>query len=551
MANITTRTGKGSALTHSELDANFTNLNDNKAELDGSGKVPTGILPAVYFSGGTGTGTISDPYVFGGGFSQTDLEAYLTGLPNFSNERVLSGALTWVDLPDSSLEKLATPTISFGTPTGDSVLVKWTLVTNGITYTLQKASDNTFADATTIFNATGTGFTATGLQPTTQYYFRVKASATGFNASNYSVGNITTDVAGNVTPAAPTMVADDTNNTLTISHSRGESEILVSVNNTTYVALSGVTNWNSSTHKIDVGNVARSAGYWKAKTKSATGFNESGVASSDAFTTSVITPATPTSPVTNSTDRTFNWTYSTGFTTATDYEFTLNSGSTYANVTVKPIVVDNNAYGINTVGVRVKAQSGLNTASATLFNSVAFTSGATATVALTSWQTPITGGTLSGNSLMFTTAAGVFGGARGNYYIPAGGSGWVESTSDFATNGAIILASGSTTYGDRNSGGGIASPLAMDYANSRYQCWYYANDSFANPRPSYGANTKGRIRLDGTNAYYECSTDAGATWQLMRTVAQPQVDLYVKAWCNFNSTNIPLNNIRGYNLTAI
>jgi hypothetical protein len=36
MANITTRTGKGSALTHSELDNNFSNLNTDKAELSGA-----------------------------------------------------------------------------------------------------------------------------------------------------------------------------------------------------------------------------------------------------------------------------------------------------------------------------------------------------------------------------------------------------------------------------------------------------------------------------------------------------------------------------------
>ena len=36
MADITTRTGKGAALTHSELDDNFTNLNTDKAELSGA-----------------------------------------------------------------------------------------------------------------------------------------------------------------------------------------------------------------------------------------------------------------------------------------------------------------------------------------------------------------------------------------------------------------------------------------------------------------------------------------------------------------------------------
>jgi hypothetical protein len=32
MATVTTRAGKGSPLTHAEVDANFTNLNNDKAE---------------------------------------------------------------------------------------------------------------------------------------------------------------------------------------------------------------------------------------------------------------------------------------------------------------------------------------------------------------------------------------------------------------------------------------------------------------------------------------------------------------------------------------
>ena len=32
MATVTTRAGKGSTLTHAEVDANFTNLNNDKAE---------------------------------------------------------------------------------------------------------------------------------------------------------------------------------------------------------------------------------------------------------------------------------------------------------------------------------------------------------------------------------------------------------------------------------------------------------------------------------------------------------------------------------------
>ena len=36
MTTITTRSGKGSPLTNNEVDANFTNLNTDKAELSGA-----------------------------------------------------------------------------------------------------------------------------------------------------------------------------------------------------------------------------------------------------------------------------------------------------------------------------------------------------------------------------------------------------------------------------------------------------------------------------------------------------------------------------------
>jgi len=45
MADITTRAGKGSPLTNAEVDANFTNLNDDKVEqtsATGSAKIPVG-----------------------------------------------------------------------------------------------------------------------------------------------------------------------------------------------------------------------------------------------------------------------------------------------------------------------------------------------------------------------------------------------------------------------------------------------------------------------------------------------------------------------------
>jgi hypothetical protein len=78
-----------------------------------------------------------------------------------------------------------------------------------------------------------------------------------------------------ITPTAPVLVSYDVANTLTASHVLGSSEILVSVNNGTYVAYSG---------QINVGNVDRPFGYWQFKIKAAQLRNESSVVKSSAFT---------------------------------------------------------------------------------------------------------------------------------------------------------------------------------------------------------------------------------------------------------------------------
>ncbi|WP_448104744.1 hypothetical protein [Pedobacter panaciterrae] len=548
----------GSQLTGAEVTSIKNVVNNNADEFISRPAASNGVyqaanLPPVYFSGVSGSGTESDPYVVsgGGGFSEAQLIAWFQSRPNFAPDRVFGGDLQWHDMVDNSLEKLATPTLALGTATGDSMPATWGAITNGTTYTLQRDTNSSFANAVTVYTGSALSFTDIGLTPSTLYYYRLRVTANGFTGSNYSTASKSTTAASNVTPPAPTMVADDNSDTLEITHSRGESEIMVSVNDAAYVALTAVAGWNATTHKIDVGNVARAAGYYKAKTKAVTGFNESLIANSPAFTVALPTPAAPTSPVNDNSARTFDFTYTSGYTNISNYEYSLDGGTTIVAATVKPIVVGNIAYAIGQVRVRVKAVAGVNNAGAWLSNTVAFTAAAQSTVPLTSWKSPIQNGTLTSNSLTFTTPSGQgFGGAKGNYYFPAGGTGWVEFTADAATNGAICLHEGADTFGDRNSTGGIASPLALDYANSRFQTWVAGNDNFANPRPAFGPNTKGRIRFDGTTAYFECSSDAGSTWQQMRTTAQPQVDLYVKGWSNINLTNCPINNIRGFNLSV-
>lgn len=94
MSTIVTRTGKGSALTFAEGDANFTNLNNDKLEnvvedttpqlgggLDGQGNEVTDIqldnYKEVIYTGGTTTGTIT-PDVANGNVQSITLTGNIT-----------------------------------------------------------------------------------------------------------------------------------------------------------------------------------------------------------------------------------------------------------------------------------------------------------------------------------------------------------------------------------------------------------------------------------------------------------------------------------------
>ena len=80
MTTITTRTGKGSALTHQELDDNFSNLNSGKLETSGNisqtGNVAvTGQVSAATISA---TGNITGNYILGNGSQLTGITGGVT-----------------------------------------------------------------------------------------------------------------------------------------------------------------------------------------------------------------------------------------------------------------------------------------------------------------------------------------------------------------------------------------------------------------------------------------------------------------------------------------
>lgn len=280
MALITTPDKQtGQQHTAQEYNAFKAAINENTLSLSNkaskiNGFVPISELPPVYFSGVTGAGTELNPYVIsGGGLSAEALTIWFRSLPNWAADKILRGDLTWIDPPTGEqLEKLASPVLSFGTPASDAIPVNWTFVANGITYTLQRDITIAFTSPINIYSGTANNFLDTGLTSSTEYYYRIRATATGFAGSNYGVGNTKTDIPGNITPVAPsTGVVDDVANTFNWT------------NNPSYAALSnyqftldgGATVADVAIKPILVGDVNKAIGQVGIRIKAAPGRNAS------------------------------------------------------------------------------------------------------------------------------------------------------------------------------------------------------------------------------------------------------------------------------------
>src|ERR1044072_6264025 len=85
-----------------------------------------------------------------------------------------------------------------------------------------------------------------------------------------------------------------------------------------------------------------------------------------------IVPAAPTAGVVNDSANTFDFTYTPGYTSVSDYEYTLDGGATVFPLTSKPLSVGNQSFPAGQVGVRVKAAFGRDYSS-WLFNATGFT----------------------------------------------------------------------------------------------------------------------------------------------------------------------------------
>lgn len=339
----------------------------------------------------------------------------------------------------------------------------------------------------------------------------------------------------NTTPSAPTLSADDSSNILIASHALGNSEIVMSVNGSAYVQYTGA---------IAVGDIARAAGYWKFKVKAATGRNESAVVNSPEFTVAPVgntTPSAPSNGVVNDTQNTFSFTLVSGIALSGNYEYTLNGGTTVANVTSNPISVGNLAFGVNQVGVRVKAATGRN-ASAWLFNTSAFTVASAApsnAVPLTVFP-QLVNVVADGNNLTFNST-NEYSVAYTGKKVPAGASAIIMADV-LTTHTAWIVADESETVralyqtdyvlyvGESTDGKKVASSVKGSGGDN------WSKELLGSP------NSKIRMRIDATNVYFEYTSNNGVTWLEQGKATRTGVDLYVRFVGDVNKTRV-LENI--------
>jgi hypothetical protein len=198
-------------------------------------------------------------------------------------------------------------------------------------------------------------------------------SITGVNKHSEALYSNLPFTAVLVNPLAPTNgIVDDELNTFNWTNTPGyplpsQYEITIDGGNTYLPIENGQKPYN-------IGNVEKDIGQVGVRLKYVDGVNNASptLFSTAPYTINYINPLAPTNAIINDIANTFNWTNSVGFGSILDYEYTLDEGLNWQQCTEKPLAVGNNAFEVNTVGVRVKSQVN-NSASPILWNATAFT----------------------------------------------------------------------------------------------------------------------------------------------------------------------------------
>lgn len=260
-----------------------------------------------------------------------------------------------------------------------------------------------------------------------------------------------------------------------------------------------------------------------------------------------ITPPAPTNGVVDDTANTFDFTYATGYTSNSDYQYSINSGGTYQDLTAKPISVGDVDLAIGAVRVRVKAATGRNP-SAPLSNTVAFTtsgSGPELGSAITAF-TYTSGVTATGNELDVDVPA-TGGSAAVAFKIDEGNTGWISQK--------VILPfteSGEGGTGVLNIGIGLdpfyGGSDAIDYFNV-VDSGAIVYKGGASSNGTVSNNGIVRFRVTTTDVILEYSNNGGTSYTQAHTTARPTGIIRFKI--SFAGNQHQVHDLRGFNLTAV
>lgn len=134
------------------------------------------------------------------------LDSNYSAAPVSSTKQSMLATIQFPLKPGSTTALPAAPSNLTAVVSGSNVNLAWTAsTTNGVTYTVSFGAASGSATTVLASNISGTTYTATGLNPSTTYYFTVKATSSGGTSAASNQASATTPAAA--APAAPSNLA--------------------------------------------------------------------------------------------------------------------------------------------------------------------------------------------------------------------------------------------------------------------------------------------------------------------------------------------------------
>lgn len=168
------------------------------------------------------------------------------------------------------------------------------------------------------------------------------ASPVIINADAYTI--VVTDI------AAPQVSGDDTANTFSWSFVAGYNNVSdyeIRINDGSWVVAT------DAQRTIAIGDVDRDAGYIEVRVKAVAGVRNAGaIAKSPAFKKTLVVAPAPTNLVVNDAVNTLNWTFVSGYTKVSDYQYRIAPGI-WQPATTKPIQVGDVAIAVGDLELRI------------------------------------------------------------------------------------------------------------------------------------------------------------------------------------------------------